>query len=258
MKKVVDVFDVADLPIINARANTIVFKDNAYDETLSNCDENVVNGYDISMLKYDGKIYSMQVDVHHSFKLPLHFIFIGRSESDDKNIFNLNVCVNDDCNADFFVSIVDLEKSSMRICIDFSIGGNCSISEKILCANDKDSTYKIDLHNRHKKSNSDLDVVARGIVSGKSSTEFNMQIDAEKNLEKIVSRETIKVLKLSDDAVFKSTPSIVCETENAKINHGFALSGFDKNEIYFLQSRGISKIESENILKDAFVASLQK
>lgn len=234
------------IPILSDLSDVITIIDNELSWNLSNFSND-----SIIIETLDNKI---NIVINKSLTKPLHVFLIGTRLN--KSLFNFNVNVSEFVNLDVSFFIMDDSKSELRGNINFILNDTSTAKTRVLYINKFSSKYDINLSTHHVASNSTSDVNVKGVVYRDSDITFNMKIIVDRLLQSITSTEVHKVLKLSPSAIVRSIPAIVCATEGSVINHGFALSGFDKSQLSFLLSRGINQVDVEVLLKDAFIASL--
>ena len=62
-----------------------------------------------------------------------------------------------------------------------------------------------------------------------------------------------KNLLLSDKASAVSEPQLDINTKEIECTHGCTISNIDKDDLYYLNSKGIDNFEATEILKEAFL-----
>ena len=238
------------IPFFENIKNTIVLVDNIYRDDLSILSNSLLSK---SSFQINEK-QVININLNKSFQDFLHIVHIGKSKNN--NSFELNIILDKGIHSNVFLSFVDDDKSNIRGIINFVLNDDTNITTKALYINNYSSEYKINIISHHVSSYSISQLMVKGVLYDSASVDFNMKIIVDKFLKAVSSSELHKVLKLSDSASIKSVPAIICNTPDTEIHHGFALSGIDKKSINFLKSRGINKINSENILIDSFISSI--
>lgn len=89
----------------------------------------------------------------------------------------------------------------------------------------------------------------------KDKAKFNVEaiIVVNKGAKNIDSYLSIKVLLLSDNAFARAVPSLEIKENDVKAGHSATITHIDKRDIYYLQSRGLSKETSEQLLIESFM-----
>ena len=57
---------------------------------------------------------------------------------------------------------------------------------------------------------------------------------------------------LSDKCKLNTKPELKIYADDVKCSHGSTIGAIDQNQLFYLQSRGLSKMDSENLLIKAF------
>ena len=81
---------------------------------------------------------------------------------------------------------------------------------------------------------------ARGVLSGDAQKTFKGTIDFKKGADGAKGSENEEVLLMSDSAVNKTVPLILCAEENVEGSHGASIGRIDEKQVFYMQSRGIS------------------
>ena len=63
--------------------------------------------------------------------------------------------------------------------------------------------------------------------------------------------ELENVVLLSDDAISKSAPLLMCHEEDVEGSHGVSTGKIDKDKLFYLMSRGYDKKEASRIIIQA-------
>lgn len=91
-----------------------------------------------------------------------------------------------------------------------------------------------------------LDGHARGVFQGK--------IEVERAAQKTDGYQMNQALLLSPDAEIDSKPQLEIYADDVKCSHGATVGELDSDQLFYLQSRGISRLEARGILVRAFLA----
>lgn len=93
-----------------------------------------------------------------------------------------------------------------------------------------------------------LDDTARGIFDGR--------IIVRPDAQKTVSKQENRNLLLSETAIVDSKPTLEIHNDDVKCNHGSTIGQIDAEQLFYLQSRGISEDEARNLLVLAFAGQI--
>lgn len=92
----------------------------------------------------------------------------------------------------------------------------------------------------------------KGILDGHASAVFNGRIFVRKDAQKTDARQTNKNLVLSEDAVINTKPELQIWADDVRCTHGATIGQMDAEGLFYLQSRGIGRLEARDMLTYAF------
>jgi len=118
---------------------------------------------------------------------------------------------------------------------------------------DKTSSLKFCTKQNHKASNTTSKLVLKGVLDDEAKLSCNSIISVDKNLEKIKCEQINKNLILDGAPHVVSIPKLEINTQDVSCKHGATISHIDEEELFYLQSRGIKKVDAERILVEAFL-----
>ena len=96
----------------------------------------------------------------------------------------------------------------------------------------------------------------KGIVSDRSRAVFNGKIFIGEGAQRVDSSQLSKTLLLSKAAEFDAKPEMEIYADDVKATHGATLGQLDKEQIFYLASRGIPVIEAETLLAQGFTSEV--
>lgn len=91
------------------------------------------------------------------------------------------------------------------------------------------------------------------VVSDKAKSVFGGKIDIVKDAQKVDAAQSHKAILLSESAKAVAYPELEVLADDVKAAHGSSIGQMDKNQIFYLKSRGLSEQESLKLLGEAFV-----
>jgi Fe-S cluster assembly protein SufD len=101
--------------------------------------------------------------------------------------------------------------------------------------------------------------VYKNILAGESVAEFNSMVHVWRCAKKSDSEQLDKNLLLSDTARVYSRPQLKIDNDDVRASHGAATGQMEKEELFYLQSRGIPKDQARYLLIYGFAQEvLQK
>ncbi len=106
---------------------------------------------------------------------------------------------------------------------------------------DSGDKLDINLNADHKGRKTTSGINARGVLNGTASKVFKGTIDFKNGAVGAVGSENEEVLLMSDTAVNKTVPLILCAEEDVEGSHGASIGRLDEGQVFYMQSRGISE-----------------
>ena len=108
----------------------------------------------------------------------------------------------------------------------------------------------------HHGAKTDTKMVVKGVVGENALKVYRGTIDFKRGCTDATGDEQEETLLMSRTAVNKSIPMILCDEENVSGTHGATLGRLGADELFYMQSRGISEEEAKNMMKKAKVLSV--
>jgi Fe-S cluster assembly scaffold protein SufB len=100
---------------------------------------------------------------------------------------------------------------------------------------------------------SSADIKVRGVVKGKSLTIHRGNIDIEEKSIKSTGFYDSRILLLSKDGYANSKPGLIIRNNNTKSKHASAISSLDRDQVFYLRSRGIPDSVARSMLTEGFL-----
>ena len=105
----------------------------------------------------------------------------------------------------------------------------------------------------------DCDIRFRAALNGSSSSFFDGMIRVEEGAKESRGYLSYHALLLSPDAQAKPIPRLeVLTKEVASLSHAASVGSIDANQLFYLQSRGLSRIQAERIIVEGFLRTIDK
>lgn len=102
------------------------------------------------------------------------------------------------------------------------------------------------------------EIKADGALKDNAEKVFRGTIDFKNGSADSTGDELETVLMLGENAVNKTVPVILCAEENVQGNHGATIGELDEATLFYLESRGISREDAENMMARAAVERVAK
>lgn len=115
-------------------------------------------------------------------------------------------------------------------------------------------TNHIDHHTNvdHKHPHCKSNQYYKGILKDSSRGVFNGKVFVRKDAQKTDATQLNKNLLLSSDAEIDTKPQLEIDADDVKCAHGASISQLGANQLYYFQTRCISKSEAYGMLCEAF------
>jgi|TARA_B100000586_G_scaffold73552_1_gene51604 Fe-S cluster assembly protein SufD len=186
-------------------------------------------------------------------------------QEENSEIEYLNV-QNDKNNFHFNSINISQKQNSISNCFTFSYSGalvrnnlNIKLKEKNCYSNMygfyalKEKSH-VDNHTTvdHIDENSISNEHYKGIMDNNSNGVFNGKIFVRKKAQKTNAFQSNNNILLSDEAKINTKPQLEIWADDVKCSHGCTVGQLDKEAIFYLQSRGISREKAISMLLGAF------
>ena len=96
----------------------------------------------------------------------------------------------------------------------------------------------------------------KAIVDGKAHSVFNGRMAVAQKAQHTSASQLNRNLLLSDQARVDTKPQLEIVADNVKCAHGATVSQLQSDEIFYLQSRGISASQAQRLLIYAFAMEI--
>ena len=108
----------------------------------------------------------------------------------------------------------------------------------------------------HKGISTDTKMSVKGVVADDSVKIYRGTIDFQRGCAGATGDEQEETLLLSPTAVNKSIPMILCDEEDVSGTHGATIGRLSADELFYMQSRGISEEEAKRMMSRAKIAAV--
>lgn len=178
-------------------------------------------------------------------------------------LLNLYELVNTNNNSK---TIINLDKNSKlilnRFCnkniinndIEINLNGENSKVEIVISAistNFQDIKVKVNHNNKHTFSN----IISNGITIKKGKLVFDIETKIEKGNSNSSSNQDSKIITMDDISSGIINPKLIINEYDSNAKHSAYIGEFNKNEIFYLESRGIPKKECYKLMMKGFLIS---
>ena len=123
---------------------------------------------------------------------------------------------------------------------------------KVAYLSNNNNNLKIDIQVLHKYKNTTSNQYIKGLATGESNVSLTAGIEIPKNVPCCEGYQNHRGILLSNKAKISATPQLEIWSDDVICSHGSAIGPLPEEQIFYLESRGLSKQESEKILLSSF------
>ena len=129
---------------------------------------------------------------------------------------------------------------------------------KINCAYLTNNNNKLNINIKvlHQHNNTISEQHIKGIATDESAVSFKGIIEIPKDSQKCDGRQHHRGLVLSPKAKIEAVPQLEIWADDVVCSHGSAIGPLDANQLFYLQTRGLSEKEAKKILLNSFLGDL--
>ena len=109
----------------------------------------------------------------------------------------------------------------------------------------------------HKKPNLNSNVLIKAVLWDKSRFDFEGDLIIKKGATNTNTYLRADVLIMSDDASARAVPSLEIEEDSVKAGHGATVGQVDREQLFYLQSRGLAEKQAEETLVEGFIKEIK-
>ena len=118
--------------------------------------------------------------------------------------------------------------------------------------------YFYDTHQKHQSSHTASDLLFKGVIGKDANSIWKGNIFVAKGTIGANGYQANNILLLDESAKAESIPGLEILTDDVRCSHGVTIGNIDKNQMFYLQSRGINKKDAEKLIVDGFLLSAAK
>jgi Fe-S cluster assembly protein SufD len=108
----------------------------------------------------------------------------------------------------------------------------------------------------HRVPNTSCITKIKGVLYDGSKSSYTGKIVIEKNAQQTSSFLEDNVLVLGNDVESNSSPLLEIEANDVKASHGATTGRISEEQLFYLCSRGLSRVEAEELIVKGFFSSL--
>jgi Fe-S cluster assembly protein SufD len=108
----------------------------------------------------------------------------------------------------------------------------------------------------HKDNKTKSRIKVRGVLNDESKGVFYGKVKVKENVLGTSALMENKNLLISDDATISTTPILEIYNDDTECSHSATSGSIDEEKLFYIQSRGISKIDAKQYLIGSFIKEL--
>ena len=136
---------------------------------------------------------------------------------------------------------------------DLVTGEGCFCRSDAVYALNGDERAEIKTDFRHNADKTTSRQLVKGAVGGRAKAVFDGGILIPYNKKAIDGAQQHRALLLSKTAEVKAVPKLEIYADDVKCAHGSAIGTLNKDQLFYLQTRGIDEAQARRILTAAFL-----
>lgn len=122
---------------------------------------------------------------------------------------------------------------------------------------DSDQHFDYDTRQDHVAPRTESDLLFKAALTDRAAFVWNGVVDVRKTASQASANQTSRNLLLSDTASASPTPILeISAYDVLRCSHGATVGPVDREQVFYLQSRGIPHDEAERMLVDGFFAEV--
>jgi Fe-S cluster assembly protein SufD len=118
--------------------------------------------------------------------------------------------------------------------------------------------FYYDTQQNHNASYTESDLLYKGVLGKKAYSSWKGNILISQNTRGTNGYQSNDNLMIDPFSEAESIPGLEIMTDDVRCSHGVTMSNIDKNQMFYLQSRGINKEDAEKLIVDGFLSSAVK
>lgn len=147
--------------------------------------------------------------------------------------------------------------SMSRLKIETVFAGNGSSSENYGIFSGKEGQhFDITTVAHHLVQQTSNNILTKGVLKDKSTSVYRGLIKIEKEAQKTDSYLGDHTLLLSEKALANSIPSLKIDANDVRATHGATVGQVDRDQLFYLTSRGLDEKEAEMLLVQGFLEAV--
>ena len=133
------------------------------------------------------------------------------------------------------------------------VGEGAEVNMRAVAVSSDQHVQNIDVSIVHKAPNTFGDMTNIGIANKNGKIILNGVEKIEKGMKNANAFQTLKGIITSDTAVVEVNPILLIDEYDVKAGHGATIGKIEEDQLYYLQSRGLTRAEAEKLIINGFL-----
>lgn len=133
-------------------------------------------------------------------------------------------------------------------------GATCNVLNVVLLENDAVLDSLVMIHHEEKNTTSDFSNYA--IAKNKAVLNLNNNATIKQGASKSIAHQKTKGLTLNKESKIKAMPNLYIDEYDVVASHACSIGSINKEDLFYLMSRGLSVEESSKLIVMGFIAPL--
>lgn len=193
-----------------------------------------------------------QVDLTLNIQPNSHvkYVLISEEKATKINI-NQTVNVSEDANIHLISGFLS---QALDVNLKVNLNGqNARAMVNAIAVSNDQQQQTIDVHLTHYAPYSYGDMYNVGISNGYGRVTLNGIEKIEKGMKQANAFQTLKGIILSDFSMVDVNPILLIDEYDVKAGHGATVGKIEDQQLYYLQSRGLTKVEAEKLIIKGYI-----
>ena len=190
-------------------------------------------------------IESIKIDA--AINSNVQIVILNMLNENSTNLLSVEATIEE--NAIVNVIIIDFGgKTSISNYYSNLIGKNAKNALDTIYLGDQERLIDLNYISHLRGEKTDTNIEVQGALKDKATKNFKGTIDFKRGCSGAKGNENEFCMLLSDTAKSKALPMLLCTEDDVEGNHATASGKVDKNELFYLMTRGISQKEAMKLI----------
>lgn len=165
--------------------------------------------------------------------------------------------VAEDAKVNWYLGLFGTLLSRYRVAYYLN-GPGATVNDSEVVFGNNEQSFDLQTNMVHEAPNTEGKVIEKSILKNKSKSVFKGMIRIKENAQKAISFLSGRSILLDKDAKSDSIPGLEIFTNDVKATHSASVAQIDEEQIFYLQTRCLSKAEAERTIVEGFLEPLSR